>query len=215
MRPSDGAARGLARHRLAQHPCAVVVGLGVQACSTGEVSAPSVDPISNEPRPDGGAASMGSDGSGPAAATDAGAPDAPESYLAAESVIRSSCAFIRCHGGAVRGGAGLWFGQSQSIRGPLVNVPACEYDKMMRVKPGDLANSWMLIKLTAPRDPQTHAISFSPRPDWVPNPGCGLDPSDGGGRFGLGMPQTGIFELDPDSLAKLVAWIEAGAPGPD
>ena len=109
----------------------------------------------------------------------------------------------------------MWFGQSQSIRGPLVDVPACEYDKMMRVKPGDLANSWVIVKLTAPRDPQTHAISFSPQQDWVPNPGCGLDPSDGGGRFGLGMPETGMFELDPDSLAKLVAWIEAGAPGPD
>jgi hypothetical protein len=29
------------------------------------------------------------------------------------------------------------------------------------------------------------------------------------------MPETGMYQLDPDSIAKLVAWIEAGAPGPD
>ena len=140
--------------------------------------------------------------------------DAPESYLAAESVIRTSCAFIRCHGGAVRGGAGLWFGQTTSIREPLVNVVACEYSKMMRVAPGDVANSWMMVKLTAPQDPQTHAILFSPAADWVPNPNCGLDPADSGGAFGVRMPQTGMFQLDSDSLGKLAAWIEAGAPGP-
>jgi hypothetical protein len=86
---------------------------------------------------------------------------------------------------------------------------------MMRVKPGDVASSWIIVKLEAPQDPQTHAISFTPAPDWAPNPACGLDPSGASGRFGLRMPLTGMFQLDADSLAKLVAWIEAGAPGPD
>jgi hypothetical protein len=139
----------------------------------------------------------------------------PASYLAAEAVIRTSCAFVRCHGGPTRGGAGLWYSQTGSIREPLVNVPACEYDKMMRVKPGDVANSWMITKLEAPQDPQTHAIAFSPQADWVPNPACGLDPNGASGRFGLRMPETGMFQLDADSIAKLVAWISAGAPGPD
>lgn len=166
-------------------------------------------------------ASVGSDASETGDASDAGDitdgmdDDVPESYLAAESVIRTSCAFIRCHGGPVRGGAGLWFGQTTSIREPLVNVVACEYSKMMRVAPGDVANSWMMVKLTAPQDPQTHAILFTPASDWVPNPNCGLDPADSGGRFGVRMPQTGMFQLDPDSLSKLEAWIEAGAPGPN
>jgi hypothetical protein len=158
-------------------------------------------------------------------ATDGGADpsggsayDAPASYLAAEAVIRTSCAFVRCHGGPVRGGADLWYGQTTSIRGPLVNVVACEYSKMMRVAPGDPAQSYMMIKLLAPQDPQSHMISFTPAPDWVPNPDCvGLPPpeADGGGRFGFRMPETGMFQLDSDSVAKLAAWIEAGAPGPD
>jgi hypothetical protein len=157
-----------------------------------------------------------SDGGGDDDATDADIDDdAPASYLAAESVIRTSCAFIRCHGGAVQGGAGLWFGQTTSIRGPLVNVPACEYDKMMRVKPGDVANSWMMVKLGAPQDSQTHFISFSPEAGWDSISCPGLIPTDGGGQFGYRMPETGMYQLDSDSLAKLVAWIEAGAPGPN
>jgi hypothetical protein len=165
-------------------------GLSMLACSTGEGSSED-------------AADAAVDG------------DAPESYRAAEAVIRTSCAFVRCHGGPVQGGAGLWFGETTSIRRPLVNVRSCEYDKMMRVKPGDVAHSWVMVKLGAPRDPQTHFISFSPESDWVPSSCPGLLPTDGGGRFGYGMPETGMYQLDPDSIAKLVAWIEAGAPGPD
>jgi hypothetical protein len=111
--------------------------------------------------------------------------------------------------------AGLWFDPYGSIRGPLVNVPACEYDTMVRVKPGDPANSWMVVKLTAPQDPATHAIQFSPAADWVPAASCGLDPGDAGGRFGVRMPETDNYQLDPTSLAQLVDWIEAGAPGPN
>jgi len=185
MRAPGGGAR-----RLARRPWVAAFGLTMLACSTGE-------------------------GSGEDATDAAVDAAAPESYREAESVIRTSCAFVRCHGGPVQGGAGLWFGESTSIRGPLVNVPACENDKMMRVKPGDVANSWVMVKLRAPRDPQTHFISFSPQSDWVPKVCPGLLPTDGGGRFGYGMPETGMYQLDPDSIAKLVAWIEAGAPGPD
>jgi hypothetical protein len=186
MRAKDGAAR-----RPPRRPWALAVGLGLQACSSGEAGVPAdADP------------------------TDAGATDAPASYLAAESVIRTSCAFVRCHGGPTLGGAGLWFDAIRSVRGPLVNVRACEYDKMMRVKPGDVAHSWVMMKLTSPQDPETHVLAFSPESDWVPNLGCNLPQNDAGGRFGLRMPET-TFQLDPDSLAKLVAWIEAGAPGPD
>jgi hypothetical protein len=194
MRPGDGAGRRCA------WPCstraALAVGLALQACSSGEAGAPTAD-------------------SAEAATRDA-SDDAPASYLAAESVIRTSCAFVRCHGGPVAGGAGLWFAQTGSIRGPLVNVPACEYDKMMRVAPGDPARSWVMIKLQSPQDPATHAIAFTPQPDWVPTAGCNVvETPDGGGRFGDRMPETGMYQLDSDSLAALVAWIEAGAPGPD
>jgi hypothetical protein len=185
MRAPGGGAR-----RLARRPWVAAFGLSMLACSTGE-------------------------GSGEDAADAAVDGDAPESYRAAESVIRTSCAFVRCHGGPVQGGAGLWFGETTSIRRSLVNVRSCEYDKMMRVKPGDVAHSWVMVKLRAPRDPQTHFISFAPESDWVPGSCPGLLPTDGGGRFGYGMPETGMYQLDPDSIAKLVAWIEAGAPGPD
>jgi hypothetical protein len=200
MRPSRRA------RRLLRPACAVVTGWVLPGCSSGEPAAPIehvLDPTA---------------GDGTIDAGDAAAYDAPESYLAAEAVIRTSCAFVRCHGGPTRGGADLWYGQTTSVRGPLVNVVACEYSKMMRVAPGDPANSWMMIKLLSPQDPKSHMISFSPAPDWVPNPNCvGLVPpdADGGGRFGFRMPETGMFQLDSDSIAKLAAWIEAGAPGPD
>jgi len=216
MRAPRGAERGLARRAWA-----VSAGLAMLGCSTGEAGKLNGDPFSGEDAVarDSTTNETGADSEGLGSgddATDAGVDDdAPASYLAAESVIRSSCAFIRCHGGAVQGGAGLWFGQTTSIRAPLVNVPACEYDKMMRVKPGDVANSWVMVKLGAPQDPQTHFISFTPQSDWISNACPGLIPTDGGGRFGYRMPETGMYQLDPDSLAKLVAWIEAGAPGPD
>jgi hypothetical protein len=224
MTRSDEGVRGFTRLAWA---AAVAVAAGVPAaCSTGDPAAPSFTPLTlwlAEPVDSGedgfGADAIASDfdSGAPAPATDpmdAADYDAPESYLAAESVVRTSCAFIRCHGGATRGGAGLWFGATQSIRGPLVNVPACEYDKMMRVKPGDVANSWVMSKLEAPQDPQTHALMFTPQPGSVPNLSCGQDPTDAGFPYGLRMPAT-TFQLDSDSIAKLVAWIEAGAPGPD
>ena len=172
----------------------------------GEAGAPVVNPLSEALAPDASSDAATADASVPTADSEGAdsvpdpmddVSDAPASYLAAESVIRASCAFV------------------QSIRGPLVNVPACEYDKMMLVKPGDLANSWVMTKLTAPQDPQTHVLAFSPAADWVPAASCTIDTTDASGRFGLHMPETGNFELDPDSLSKLVAWIEAGAPGPD
>ena len=141
--------------------------------------------------------------------------DAPASFLAAQSVIQTSCTFVRCHGGPFMLAAGLWFDPYGSIRGPLVNVPACEYDRMMRVAPGDPANSWMVVKLTASQDPVTHAILFSPEAGWAPVASCGLDPGDAGGRFGIRMPETDNYQLDPTSLAQLIDWIEAGAPGPN
>jgi hypothetical protein len=201
MRPPAGDARRVT-------PWALAWGCIPLACSSGEAAAPSFDALSLSGA---GARDAGLDGPGEGAIH--GANVAPE-YLAAESVIRTQCAFVRCHGGEVRGGAGLWYGQDASIRGPLVNVPACEYDMMMRVKPGDVANSWIVTKLEASQDPQTHAIDFTPQPGWVQNPACGLPPGDAGGRFGLRMPMT-TFQLDSDSIAKLTAWIAAGAPGPD
>jgi len=203
-----------ARRRIVQYAIAFVPVL--TACSVGEAAAPSFEPLFDQTTVvDSGADGPTAVALDPATAdpTDAGVDDAPASYLAAESVIRTQCAFVRCHGGPTRGGAGLWFDQTGSIRSPLVNVPACEYNKMTRVKPGDVFNSWMIIKLSAPQDPETHAISFSPESDWMPNPTCGLAPADASGRFGLRMPMTN-FQLDPDDFAKLTAWIAEGAPGP-
>lgn len=204
--------------------CGIAVALAASGCAKSGDDASILDTVAttSDSAPD----AYGADATAPsptpdsaagaADPTDASTSDAPESYLAAESVIRTSCAFVRCHGGPTRGGAGLWFGPG-SIRGPLVNVSACEDPKMMRVRPGDPANSWVGIKLEAPQDPDTHAIEFSRPADWVPDPACGpgLDPTDASGLFGLRMPATGTFQLDTDSLAKLLSWIEAGAPGPD
>lgn len=230
--------QGGAARRLARRPWAVAVGMTTLGCGAGDVGTLSGTPpiagdevvtrdsTAEKTGPDAttsdadseetGADDDATDGGVDDDATDANIDDdAPASYLAAESVIRTSCAFIRCHGGDVQGGAGLWFGQTTSIRGPLVNVPACEYDTMMRVKPGDVANSWIMVKLGAPQDPQTHFISFAPDASWTSNSCPGLIPTDGGGEFGYRMPETGMYQLDSDSLAKLVAWIEAGAPGPN
>jgi hypothetical protein len=221
MRPANGATE----RRFGWLAWAVVLGLGVEACSRGEAGVPILEGTFNRaadagvsapdaPNADGSAPDPDADG--PEADAEPNDYDAPESYLAVESIIRTSCAFVRCHGGPVQGGAGLWFGATTSVRRPLVNVPSCEYDKMMRVKPGDVANSWVITKLEAPQDPETHFISFSPQSDWVPNSCPGLVPTDAGeGRFGFRMPETGMYQLDPDSIAKVVAWIEAGAPGPD
>jgi hypothetical protein len=230
MKRTNGAVRARARS-----PWALAAGWALLACSTGEPVAPVVEASSSRAAigPDSAAGALDStaDDAGVDATTtslddadagpttdpmDAGGwEDAPPSFLAAQSVILTSCTFIRCHGGPFRLAAGLWFDPYASIRGPLVNVPACEYDKMMRVTPGDPANSWMVVKLTAPQDPATHAILFTPEADWVPTASCGLDPGDAGGRFGIRMPETDNYQLDPTSLAQLVDWIEAGAPGPN
>ncbi|HLK39662.1 MAG TPA: hypothetical protein VKU41_23060 [Polyangiaceae bacterium] len=219
----------------------MAVGGSLSACSTGEPDAPAADPTSHRdafaPDSTAGQASSSADDAGADATSDAatasldgdeedagsatdptdagGWADAPASFLAAQSVIQTSCTFVRCHGGPFMLAAGLWFDPYGSIRGPLVNVPACEYDRMMRVTPGDPANSWMVVKLTALQDPVTHAIEFSPEAGWAPVASCGLDPGDAGGRFGLRMPETDNYQLDPTSLAQLIDWIEAGAPGPN
>jgi hypothetical protein len=94
-------------------------------------------------------------------------------------------------------------------------VPACEYDRMKRVAPGDPDQSFLLVKLEAPfKGPGTHEIAFTPAPDWSPT-ACNVPSSDGQPGFGLRMPETGTFQLEPEKIAKLRSWIRAGALGPD
>jgi hypothetical protein len=150
---------------------------------------------------DGGGAGMGGSAKGDYAAVSAilGGPEQSGS---------GSCAFVSsCHGGTGPGKANLNFKEGADLIETLVNVPACENDSMMRVKPGDPEHSWIWIKLTAEADPNTGMIS----PGGTPSKCTGVSTG-----FGTRMPQvSGFAKLSDDKLAIVKAWIEAGAPGPE
>jgi len=147
-----------------------------------------------------------------------------------EETVQITCgsSSSSCHGGA-RGNAQLNFQALLDMGAPvsdaLVDVPACEYDLLDRVVPGDPDNSWLWIKLT-----QAHAddglLLFEPDPSWDP----GIEPrmdgtyppsicpnvDDGELNFGSLMPQNvGRPSPLPNNRLNLFRdWIEAGAPGP-
>lgn len=136
-------------------------------------------------------------------------------YQAVEQTVMQSCAFFRCHGGTAVIGANLSLNDGQSLLRALVNIPSCEYPLMMRVRPGDPDHSWIMVKLRAPvADTQSEAIEFTPDSSWDGRALCRYPSADGGSGFGLRMPATGQFQLDPAGIEAIRAWIEAGAPGP-
>ena len=136
-------------------------------------------------------------------------------YEQVDGIIVASCSFIRCHDPSLPPGGGkLLFESGMDIRTPLVGVPSCEYDAMNRVEPGKPDESWLMVKLTAPRD-SSYLIQFTPKEKYTPASGCGTSTGpDGAPGFGFGMPATGQFQLDDASIDIIRRWIAAGAPGP-
>ena len=142
--------------------------------------------------------------------------DAGSLYPQVVSIIERSCAYQRCHAGTPMG-AGLGFELGSDHRAMLVDVPSCEYERMARVAPGSLEQSWLWIKLTAPfrpiTDPYAHAIYFTPPPGWDESQrGCRDQTDEGVPLFGQRMPSTAPNTLPPEQLDVIRRWILAGAP---
>ena len=144
-------------------------------------------------------------------------------YENVAAVIHRSCggASNSCHGG-INGNARLNFGLAEGEGTPytelLVDVPACEYDAMPRVDPGNPDNSWLWIKLQGAHDAEGR-ILFTPAATWDPTgderTGC-PQMEDGEVTFGLLMPQSpgAPAQLPQETLDLFEDWILVGAPGP-
>jgi hypothetical protein len=137
-------------------------------------------------------------------------------YTEVESILERSCAFERCHSGAIVGGA-LDLSRGSDYHAALVGIAACEYERMARVEPGDPDDSWLMVKLTAdfrgPEDPYPFYIRFTPASDWDPmRRACRDQTDDGTPLFGQRMPLTAPNMLPERELAAIGAWIDAGAP---
>lgn len=116
-----------------------------------------------------------------------------------------SCAVASCHGAAAE--AGLNLKSDADLATLLVGVPACEAPNFKLVEPGDPERSWLWIKLTAPMSSNITG-DLKTDPSWgEPGKNCG------GNGFGKRMPRVSPYTLSADELAKIRAWIEAGAPG--
>ena len=130
-------------------------------------------------------------------------------------IVSHNCSYTRCHGNLVAN-AGLLFNSTGNFRDGLVDVTACEYDLMVRVKPGKPLESWVMIKLTSPvyDDPDRHGlIQFTPDPSWVQKEGpCASTASDGTPMFGTRMPDLAPNMLPDADLESFRRWIEVGAP---
>lgn len=155
------------------------------------------------------AACSGSDGDAP----DAAAAIAP--YAEVEAILARSCAFERCHSGALVG-AGLALPRGGDYHAALVGRTACEYERMALVEPGDPDRSWLMVKLTAPfrdrDDPYPFYIEFTPDEDWEEGDrGCPDETEDGVPLFGQRMPLTAPNMLPEEELQVLREWIEGGA----
>jgi hypothetical protein len=150
------------------------------------------------------------------AAPDAALRPQPESYAAVVEIFERSCAYIRCHAGTPVGGT-LSFLRGANHALSLVDVPACEYERMKRVEPFQPERSWLIVKLTAAfrdrDDPYANYIYFDPDPDWDPNQrGCRDQTDDGTPLFGSRMPLTAPNMLPDSELETIRRWIEEGAP---
>jgi hypothetical protein len=154
----------------------------------------------------GGAAGMGG-GAG------AGA-NGPALHAAAAAVLTaaSPCGFSSCHMGT--GKAKLVLTGVTDLHAALVGKPSCEASNIPLVDGSGgekaLQNSWLWLKLTAPADPASGALTM--QATWPAQAGaCGQTI----GPFGTRMPQSGNADmLDTMRLPAIHDWIVAGAPGP-
>lgn len=138
------------------------------------------------------------------------------SYKKVSEIIARSCAYHRCHAGAVQGG-GLNFAAGVDYRSQLVGVPACAYDGMNEVEPFAPERSWLMVKLTAEarplEDPYATYIYFDPPAGWDPMKRRCVDQTDDGTPlFGQRMPATAPNILPPDEIEVFRQWIAEGAP---
>ena len=150
-----------------------------------------------------------------ASACGSGVQDEQDAVLSAQvhELIERSCAKQVCHGEMVSN-AYLDF-MAGDLRDVLVNVPACEYERMPRVSPGDPDHSWIMIKLAGPQRFVQYLdfIDFDPAADWQPaRPECSGTLPDGARWFGTRMPPVDTTQpLNVDEVAIIRRWIQAGA----
>jgi len=119
-------------------------------------------------------------------------------------IFEDNCASGNCHGSTSTPDADLYLGSSSGndaatideVYGELVNVDAYAAYPMVRVKPGDPENSWLMIKLDGDMS----------CPQAAPN--CS-------GSCGQRMPRgTGAMPLPQNELDLIRSWIANGAPSP-
>lgn len=139
-------------------------------------------------------------------------------YAEVGAIITRSCARQVCHGFMVAN-AQMDLMMEAGFRAALVDVPACEYDRMARVKPGDPEHSWIMVKLDGAVRFRQYAdfIDFEPDPDWhATNPSCASQFDDGSPWFGTRMPPANTTQPpSAQEIETIRTWIEAGAPGPE
>ncbi|HKU37586.1 MAG TPA: hypothetical protein VJR89_05545 [Polyangiales bacterium] len=137
-----------------------------------------------------------------------------ELFAQVSALIDRSCAKQVCHGDMVMN-ARLSF-MTGDLRGVLVDVPACEYDRMPRVAAGDPNHSWLMIKLAGPQRFVQYLdfLDFMPDVDWTPAVAeCSGSLPDGRPWFGTRMPPVDSTQpLDPNEVELVRRWIELGAP---
>ncbi len=129
------------------------------------------------------------------------------------AILERSCAKQTCHGDLTMN-AFLTF-MTSDIRAQLVDVLACEYDRMPRVSPFQPDQSWLMVKLAGPQRFVQYAdfIDFKPDPDWRPaTPECTDRLPDGSPWFGTRMPPPDTTEqLSTEEIDLVREWIAAGA----
>ena len=114
-------------------------------------------------------------------------PEEPVSFASIrETVLTPSCSFSACHD-SVSPVAGLDL-ETDPYAALLRDGPAAGNTSMPLVAPGDPAQSWLYQLLSR------------------------CEPTDHTGRIVASMPRNGTNLLDPGVVAKVRAWIEAGAP---
>ncbi len=147
-------------------------------------------------------------------------------YENVAGIFDSSCSFSSCHGGTRAAELNFVAAREAGVlyTDLLIDVPACEYDRMPLIDPGNPDNSWLYIKVTHAHDADGY-LTFTPADDWDPgitrNPDTGLFPrstcprtEDGEITFGEIMPDGSSNGLDERRATAIREWILAGAPGP-
>jgi hypothetical protein len=107
-----------------------------------------------------------------------------------EGFIFITCSLTSCHGRFPDGQSGLYIGPSGDWTQNVVNVKSKERPDMVRVKPGDLKNSWLAHKLVGDQ--------------------CLFGTKCVDGDCGDQMPGTGQ-PLEPTDLNTFLEWIRQGA----